>query len=82
MLRTFCFLHHSHFLHPCLPTFTFVFTKEFPKNTKWPGNPAHYFELLKEEQVKLRFEMQRIEEENKKNIKKEMKSLKNKSFQR
>ena len=52
------------------------------KKTSGPGKLAHYFELLKEEQVKLRFKMHRIEEENKKNIKKEMKSLKNKSFQR
>ena len=40
------------------------------KKTSEPGNLAHYFELLKEEQVKHRFEMQRIEEENKKNLKK------------
>ena len=41
------------------------------KKTSEPGILAHYFELLKEEQVKIRFEMQRMEEENKKNLKKE-----------
>ena len=35
------------------------------KKTSEPGILAHYFELLKEEQVKIRFEMQRMEEENK-----------------
>ena len=52
------------------------------KKTSGPGNLAHYFELLKEEQVKLRFEMQRIEEENKKNLKKETKINKHQGFSR
>ena len=52
------------------------------KKTSGPGNLAHYSELLKEAQVKLRFEMQRIEEENKKNLKKETKINKHQGFSR
>ena len=41
------------------------------RKTSGPGNLGHYCELLKEEQVKIRFKMHKIEEENKKNKTKE-----------